>query len=75
MNKSEAIQLLGGTQVAAANELGITSSAVSQWPDPLTPQIENRVLAHMFRKDSQKTALIGAEGAPAVNTEVTHVAS
>jgi len=50
MTKLEAIRLLGGTPSAAAAELGITVSAISQWPDELTKAIENRVLASQARK-------------------------
>lgn len=50
MNKSEAIQLLGGSVSAAADAIGITRSAVSQWPDDLPDAIRDRVQAALARK-------------------------
>lgn len=50
MNKSTAIQLLGGTVVSAAKEVGVSPSAVSQWPDPLPERVADRVLAALARK-------------------------
>jgi hypothetical protein len=50
MNKSDAIRLLGGTNSAAAKAIGISSSAVSQWPDVLPPPIEDRVIAAIARR-------------------------
>jgi predicted transcriptional regulator len=50
MKKSRAIELLGGTVTAAADAMGVTSSAVSQWPDELTHDMENRVLAALARR-------------------------
>lgn len=50
MRKLHAIHLLGGTVKAAAANLGISSSAVSQWPDDLPRAAEDRVLAFLARK-------------------------
>lgn len=50
MHKTEAIRLLGGTNVAAAEAIGITPSAVSQWPDVLPASIEDRVVAALARR-------------------------
>jgi DNA-binding transcriptional regulator YdaS (Cro superfamily) len=52
MDKRTAIALLGGTVSAAASRLGITPSAISQWPDDgeLPESAENRVLAHLARR-------------------------
>lgn len=50
MNKSKAIELLGGTASSAAEAVGVTASAVSQWPDELPPRIADRVLAALARK-------------------------
>lgn len=50
MKKQRAIELLGGTNTAAAAECGVTPSAISQWPDELPENIENRVLAALARK-------------------------
>jgi hypothetical protein len=52
MNKAEALKLCGGTVTATANALGVTHSAVSQWPDEgdIPESAENRVLAWLARK-------------------------
>lgn len=65
MNKAKAIELCGGTVSAAAKELGITSSAISQWPESgdLPEGAQNRVLAYLARKHLPPE-LIGREGAP-----------
>lgn len=60
MHKSEAIQLLGGTNVAAAKAIGISPAAVSQWTDPLTAPVTDRVVAAIARKHLS-AALIGSE--------------
>jgi DNA-binding transcriptional regulator YdaS (Cro superfamily) len=63
MDKTTAIQKLGGTAKAAAAAVGVTPSAVSQWPDVLPDRIADRVLAAIYRM-SQKPA-----DAPAAQTE------
>lgn len=45
MQKSKAIELLGGTVAAAAQRIGISYQAVEKWPDPLPPRIADRVIA------------------------------
>lgn len=50
MKKIKAIELLGGTLASVAAEIGITASAVSQWPEELPKRIEDRVLAALARK-------------------------
>jgi hypothetical protein len=50
MLKSDAIRLLGGTTKSAADACRITLQAVSGWPDVLTRDIEDRVLAALARK-------------------------
>lgn len=50
MHKSRAIELLGGTPTAAAHAIGVTASAVSQWPDELPARIADRVLAALARR-------------------------
>jgi hypothetical protein len=50
VKKQRAIELLGGTPTATAAACGVTASAVSQWPDVLPSNIENRVLAALARK-------------------------
>jgi hypothetical protein len=50
MFKVDGIRLLGGTPSSAAREIGISVSAVSQWPDFLPPAIADRVIAAIARK-------------------------
>jgi hypothetical protein len=50
MNKTQAIEMLGGTVTAAAEAIGITRSAVSQWPEELPDAIRDRVQAALARK-------------------------
>jgi hypothetical protein len=49
MTKTEAIKLLGGTVGAASRAIGVSSSAVSLWPDELPPRIADRVQAALWR--------------------------
>lgn len=67
MNKQTAIRILGGTVSEAARVLGITSSAISQWPDEgdLPNSAENRVLAALARRHLPAT-LIAPEGSHAL---------
>ena len=53
MQKSEAISLLGGTVTAAAQAVGVTTSAVSQWPDELPPAVRDRVQAALWRREAE----------------------
>lgn len=64
MLKTVAINLLGGTIRAAARAVGISPSAVSQWPDELPPTISDRVLAALYRREHPE--LIGTAGAPSI---------
>jgi len=50
MLKTKALELLGGTASAAAAAVGVTPSAVAQWPDVLPKRIADRVLAVQARK-------------------------
>lgn len=50
MKKSRAIELLGGTVSAAAEAIGITPAAISQWPDELPRRIADRVIAALARQ-------------------------
>jgi transposase-like protein len=50
MLKTKAVELLGGTISAVAAAVGVSPSAVSQWPDELPPRIEDRVLAALARR-------------------------
>lgn len=43
MDKKFAIELLGGTPANAAALLGVTPSAVSQWPERLPLRLADRV--------------------------------
>lgn len=49
MDKKTAIDLLGGSIGAAAKTLDIHYQAVAKWPDPLSPRIADRVIAHLAR--------------------------
>lgn len=53
MTKDQAITLLGGTITKAAQAIGITHSAVSQWPDQLPSAIRDRVQAALYRKQEE----------------------
>jgi hypothetical protein len=50
MDKQTALDLLGGTPTKAAKAIGIVSQAVSQWPDPLTLPLRDRVQAALYRQ-------------------------
>ncbi len=49
MNKSEAIQQLGGSIAEAAKAIGVTYQAVNQWPEVLPRRIVDRVEAALWR--------------------------
>ena len=49
MDKSQAINLLGGNTTAAAKAVGVKPQAVSNWPDPLPQRIADRVQAALWR--------------------------
>lgn len=65
MRKSTALKLLGPTPAALAKEVGVSSSAVSQWPEELPPRIEDRVLAALARRHLPKALWQDAEAAEA----------
>lgn len=48
VTKSDVLSIFGSVK-ATAEAVGVTSSAVSQWPDPLPRRIEDRVLGAMGR--------------------------
>lgn len=50
MQKQQAIELLGGSVVSAAKEVGITYQAISKWPDVLTSALRDRVQAAIYRQ-------------------------
>lgn len=54
MEKAHAIKVLGGTVAEAARAIGISSSAVTQWPDVLPDRIADRVLAALARRHLPK---------------------
>lgn len=72
MLKSDALKLLGGTPTTAAAEIGVSPSAVSQWPDVLPRRIEDRVLAALARKHLPPELI--NPGPVAVNDEVRDAA-
>ena len=49
MTKQEAIELFGGGHRALAEALGISRSAVSQWPQELDQEREDRVIGAAVR--------------------------
>lgn len=70
MNKARALQLLGGTVATAAEAVGISSAAISQWPDELPPRLADRVLAALARKHLAPE-LIGEDGVAPDNAPPT----
>lgn len=54
MTKDQAIKLLGGSSAKAAQAIGITQSAVSQWPEQLPDTIRDRVQAALFRREKER---------------------
>lgn len=60
MNKSEAIQSLGGTVKAAAASIGVSEAAVYMWPDPLPDRIRDRVQAALWRRMQRDLPIPGA---------------
>ncbi len=51
MQKTQAIELLGGSITAAAKAIGISYQAVNKWPDELPPRIADRVYAVWGKKN------------------------
>lgn len=70
MEKAHAIRLLGGKITAAAHAVGVTPSAVTQWPDDLPPRIADRVLAALARKHLPPE-LIGSEAGQGAAIDAT----
>ena len=54
MDKTHAINLLGGTVKSAAEAVGVTVFAIYNWPDPLTPRIADRVTAALTRMPKKR---------------------
>lgn len=63
MKKIDATSRLGGTPTAAAEAIGITSQAYSQWPDYLPPRLVDRVQAAIARQHLP-ASLLGIELPP-----------
>ncbi len=61
MDKAHAIKVLGGSVSAAAQAIGISSSAVTQWPDVLPDRIADRVLAALARRHLPRDLIEAAE--------------
>jgi hypothetical protein len=69
MLKVKAFELLGVDSLSElAAVIGVSPSAVSQWPDVLPLRIEDRVLAALARKHLPPE-MIGADGARAPAAE------
>ena len=49
MTKIEAIRLLGGSEQAAADAIGVSRPAIYDWPDVLPARLEDRVQAYLWR--------------------------
>lgn len=69
MLKAQAIELLGGTAKSAAAAIGVTSQAISGWPEQLTPALRDRVQAALYR---QKTLRASNRKPKTPATEVAH---
>jgi hypothetical protein len=65
MNKSKAIEILGGSVSAAAEVMGVSYQAVDKWPDELPPRIAERVLGVVAK--NRYPELAAELAAPAVN--------
>ena len=50
MQKTQAINMLGGTTAAAAHRMGISYQAVDKWPPTLPSRIADRVLGVVARQ-------------------------
>jgi len=61
MNKTDAINLLGGTASAAASAIGITPQAFGQWPCDLPRRLEDRVVAAIARRTLPASAFQAPE--------------
>lgn len=69
MKKEHAIERLGGSVASAAAAIGISSSAISQWPEVLPPRLEDRMLAAFVRKQHPK--VVREFTAPIPNTQAS----
>ena len=66
MKKAQAIALLGGTVVKAAEAIRIKPQAISQWPDVLPARLIDRVQAALYRKQAEQSPAIST---PAPTTQ------
>ena len=72
MEKSRAIEKLGGSVPAAAKALGISYQGVRQWPDTLPPKIADRVFAAFVRMHPDDWKVRWPELAVPTNSEAIH---
>lgn len=73
MLKSKALDLFGGTASGAAKAIGVTPSAVSQWPERLPRRIADRVLAALAREHMPEVVMQLESAASAQQqAEATH---
>jgi DNA-binding transcriptional regulator YdaS (Cro superfamily) len=63
MYKNQAIKMFGG-QIPLAQALGITSSAISQWPDKLDQAKTDRVVGAAIRLKKPKKQIMSAARLP-----------
>lgn len=67
MLKEEAIRRLGGSPSAVARAVGISTAAVSQWPETLPPRIADRVIAALARAEGKKPRRVRSPAEREVN--------
>ena len=72
MRKSEAISLFGRTQNDLARALGITKSAVSQWPEELDQEKTDRVLGAALRLGVDMPAVLSGHYGPLPSGTANH---
>jgi len=70
MDKTNAIEILGGTAASAASAIGITPQAFGQWPDVLTRRLEDRVIAAIARRRLPPEAFRPAPDRPLIWPDV-----
>ncbi|MGH9894063.1 MAG: Cro/CI family transcriptional regulator [bacterium] len=58
MRKSEAISMFANSTSCLARAIGITTQAISQWPEELPPRIEDRVIAALAREGRLHTDMV-----------------
>ena len=65
MRKTDALRLIGGSVSEVAALVGVSASAVSQWPDELPRRLEDRVLAVLARRHLPAEVIGGPVSQPA----------